>query len=310
VIGPVVFVVLWPWVWHDTVQRLYEYARFQLQHYPVSTYYFGATYSRAPWHYPAVMTLVTTPPLTLLLVLIGGVGVARAAWRGSLPSTLLAVGIVVNLVVASLPSTVKYNGVRLFMPLFPLLGIVAGVGFGRAVAMALRLRRATHRRQQPPVYVALAIMLLGPSARAVAVSHPYQLSYYNVFVGGMQGAVARGLPATYWGDTYLSGWDFLTTRAPLRATLWVAPPGCRSILRMYQNFGRRRDLRLAVTPSPPPEADFAVFQNKPNEYNVGCRALLQGMEGGIAPVHVTQRCGVPLLYVFDRRAIGAARSVP
>jgi hypothetical protein len=31
--------------------------------------------------------------------------------------------------------------------------------------------------------------------------HPYQLSYYNLLVGGLWGAERLGLEVTYWGDT-------------------------------------------------------------------------------------------------------------
>jgi len=237
------------------------------------------------------------------MVAVGAMHTVRPVWRRDPPSTLLAIGIAVNLLVAALPFTPKYNGVRLFMPVFPLLGILAGAGFGQMVGLVRTKMGAVGRWYG----VALAIIFLGPAARAIAVTHPYQLSYYNMFVGGMRGAVARGLPATYWGDTYLSGWSFVSAQAPYSATVWVAPPGCASILKTYQNMGQRPDIRLSASASPPPNADFAMFQNKPNELNAGCRALLQAMERGAAPVHVTQRCGVPLLWVFDRTAIGAVQ---
>src|SRR5207245_3199469 len=69
VIGPLMFVALWPWMWYDTVRRLTSYLMFHARHYGILFLYFGRIYgdTPAPWHAPLVMTAITTPPMVLLL---------------------------------------------------------------------------------------------------------------------------------------------------------------------------------------------------------------------------------------------------
>ncbi len=78
-IGPVVFVALWPWIWHDTLARLREYAGFHLNHDYYNMEFFGVTYWKPPMPrtYAFVMTAATVPGVTLLLFAAGLLGRAR-----------------------------------------------------------------------------------------------------------------------------------------------------------------------------------------------------------------------------------------
>ena len=142
-IGPLCFLGSWPWLWHDTIARLGAYLRFHGQHWQIDVTYFGTKYRTAPWHYPAVMTLVTTPALTLVEAAVGVARTVREraqcpaiadtrerwadpSWRRRAAAALLGWALLVNLALNSLPSTPKYTGVRLFQPVFPLLAIIAG----------------------------------------------------------------------------------------------------------------------------------------------------------------------------------------
>ena len=87
VLGPLTFIASWPWLWHETGARLADYLRFHLQHYPVQVTYLGRVCSYAPWHYPAVMTTFRTPPVTLLLALVGvRLAASRRRRRGEGPN--------------------------------------------------------------------------------------------------------------------------------------------------------------------------------------------------------------------------------
>ncbi len=79
VIGPVVFVGLWPWIWHDTLARLREYAAFHLNHDYYNMEFLGENYWKPPMPraYAFVMTAATVPGVTLLLFAAGVLGRAR-----------------------------------------------------------------------------------------------------------------------------------------------------------------------------------------------------------------------------------------
>jgi 4-amino-4-deoxy-L-arabinose transferase-like glycosyltransferase len=223
-LGPVVFLIGWPWLWHDPGPRLREYfarqtARIQggtqtrAPRYVVPSYYGGRVYDArtgyAPWHYPVVMTAATTPPLVLAAAACGALVLAGTLARGrKKPSpapeevpTRKAVGVLLAanaafiLLLASAPGVPRYDGVRLFMPLFPFLACLAGLGF---LWVARKVGRWTRRRWPGP---ALAAVLLAASAVPLVLGHPFALSYYSVLVGGLPGAEQLGFETTFWCDS-------------------------------------------------------------------------------------------------------------
>lgn len=308
VLGPLLFVATWPWLWHDTWARFLEYFRFHAKHWEIGVLYFGRVYTLAPWHYPLVMTALTTPPATLVLALAGlwqvaaqlrrrvadGLAARRRAALG-----LIVWALVVNLVPSCLPSTPKYNGVRLFLPIFPLLAILAAVGLRWSLDWVLR--RCTPSAAGPGWYRSVALLglfiaLVGP-LWAVAKFTPFYLSYYNVFIGGLPGAARAGLEPTYWGDTYRAAAWWLAKHAPPGATVWIDPPGFESTVRLFELGPLRPDLRFSAGPEGIAASDFAVTQNKPTEFLEVTRRLVATAQ----PVYTEGVDGVPLVYVFRLR---------
>jgi len=324
-LGPLCFLGSWPWLWHDTFQRLGAYLRFHAQHWQIAVTYFGRQMAPAPWHYPLVMTVITTPLATLLAVLVGVVRTIREraaatgtpswrerwqdpAWRRRAATALLGWALLVNFALNSLPGTPKYNGVRLFQPVFPLLAILAGLGIGwvaRAVAawLSARVGDGVGREARPTGIVAvtvIALALAGP-LRATVESYPHGLSFYGETTGGLSGAVRLGMEPTYWGDTYLSAAGWLNEHAPPGATAWIDPVGVESMMAMYRALGMlRADIRTSAGAVIPAEVDFAVFQNKPTEFSVVGRRLLATRR----PLATIDLQGVPLLFIFDLRQEG------
>ncbi|MGD9497591.1 MAG: ArnT family glycosyltransferase, partial [Armatimonadota bacterium] len=212
-VGPLCFFGSWPWLWHDTLARLGAYLRFHARHWQVHVTYFGTRYAPAPWHYPAVMTLITTPVVTLVEICLGAARMLRdraqaagappwrerwqdPAWQRRAAGALLGWALAVNYVLNSLPSTPKYTGVRLFQPVFPPLAVIAGVGIGwvaRTIARYLRRRAGAGSSALPRILaVAVVVAALTPQMRAVAELHPHQMSYYNELIGGLAGAQRAG----------------------------------------------------------------------------------------------------------------------
>ncbi|NUO51877.1 MAG: hypothetical protein HOV80_23755, partial [Polyangiaceae bacterium] len=78
VIGPPVLIALWPWLWHQPVDRFMEYARFHLEHDYYNMEFLGENYFQPPFPraYAPVMTIATVPIVTLAA---GMWGVVRAA---------------------------------------------------------------------------------------------------------------------------------------------------------------------------------------------------------------------------------------
>ena len=98
ILGPVVEIALWPWMWFDALHvgfssagvprvwgRFPEYLGFHLNHVYYNMEYLGRNYNKPPFPktYAFVMTLFTTPVTTLALATLGGLSLLFGArlWR-------------------------------------------------------------------------------------------------------------------------------------------------------------------------------------------------------------------------------------
>ncbi|HOE62147.1 MAG TPA: glycosyltransferase family 39 protein [Candidatus Sumerlaeota bacterium] len=202
-LSPVAMVITWPWLWHDTAKRLLEYFYFFVSHQFTAVYYFGQKYNYgsalAPWHYPFVMMFYNTPPL-ILFFMFAGIASALKNIRRSPVEALLLWGGIFTLGIAAMPNSPKYDGVRLFLPAFVFMLPLAGVGLA---ALCERLPFDELKKQKAAV---LSIVLIGASGLfSVITSFPYNLTYFNIFAGGIRGAWNKGMETTWWGEAVNDG---------------------------------------------------------------------------------------------------------
>lgn len=242
-VGLVVFFVGWPWLWLDPAQNFREYFARTTSRAVLNCYYFGQVWAdkEVPWHYPFVMFAVTVPVGLHLLGVIGTVakftrnvseGIAAPVSRSRFElvseprEQLLLAAILFPLVLFALPGVAVYDGERLFLVSYPMWAVL--IGRGAEVAMSQLQRKAesrhwrfaTSRRVRGAI---LASCLLAQSLGVIAM-HPYQLSYYNMIVGGLSGADRLGFERTYWGDSVTR--NFLrqvTANVPAGGTVVVSP---------------------------------------------------------------------------------------
>ena len=190
VTGLTLFVLGWPWLWFDSATRLRAYLGTGVERASIRVLYFGEIFADkdVPWHYPWIYFALTVP---VGLHILGAGGVVRA-WRNRRddPFSLLLLGSI--LMFLSLFSTriPVYDGERLFLMVFPLWSILIGREFRVLWTMC---------SGKTIVRVGLLIFML-VQGYGVVTYHPFGLSYYNAFVGGLSGAESRGLELTFWGD--------------------------------------------------------------------------------------------------------------
>lgn len=192
-----VFVASNPVMWTDPATGISDYLGAGVERSAdvlnqIRTLYFGTLYVyRGPWHYPFVWTLIVLPP-TILIAILAGLFDSR--------NSRLAGFCVLNAAVLYLalmvPSAPMHDGVRLILPAFPFFAVLGGLGTARIAAGVARLPmvRGEVGRLVPGLLVVFAIFL--PALAAVVRTHPFQLSYVNLFVGGVAGAERRGLEIT------------------------------------------------------------------------------------------------------------------
>lgn len=204
------FFLGWPWLWLDPLGHLQQYLVSSTQRVPIHTFYLGRIWNdtAVPWHYPWVMFLVTLPPGILFLGLLG---ISRLCTKrrsrlnsGKDPgeqdsAAWLVVGTIgLFLLVFSIPGVPVYDGVRLFLPVYPLWAILVGRGT-RALRQIVTSSSGSPGRG-PVLGTSLVCVFLALQATGGVWFRPVWLSYYNCLVGGLWGAERLGFELNYWGD--------------------------------------------------------------------------------------------------------------
>jgi len=274
IVGPLLFVALWPRLWFDTIKRLGEYIAYHLNHYPIYFYYLGRLYEQpfAPWHAPFVMAFVTTPLILIAAAVAGLFGLrglrdffcARPAAAGAAEEGGHALYVLLHAfttigTVAFLGSP-KYGGVKLFLPLFPFIALLVAAGVDIAVDAVLRLvPRLVARRDL--VQVALGVLVLAPAAAVTLASHPFELSYYSAGVGGLRGATAIGFERQYYdvADKELAAW--FNANAPQSATVHFEPNN-KEYLKTYRWLARDGYLRNDINVTGNSSATYQVLTHE------------------------------------------------
>lgn len=297
-LGPLCFVLFWPWLWHDTPVRILDYLQFHATHQQTALYFMGRKWGyggeNAPWFYPSVMLGVTLPVGVLLLSGLGLVLIVLQALRRRLPLLVLLLALTMW-VLASAPSTPRYDGVRLFLPLFPCLALFAGGGVAGLLDLTrwAAKRRGNARQEVTVMACVLVFALAAEGAWGSSRAHPYLLSYFNPLVGGLSGAAEKGFEVTYWGDAVNE--EVLTTLNRM------IPDGERlKVLALHelcflqlQQWGKLKST-LAVSAAPPYYAHLVL--HRAGFYGRPERALV---ESGRVPVLVRwSHDGVPLLSLY------------
>jgi len=296
-LSPLVFYAAWPWIWHDTLQRLRDYAEFHLQHEYYNMAFLGQTYWKPPmprW-YAWVMTLATVPAITLCLFVLG---VAVCFWRRPLlppPSTPLLW--LLCLLICYAPwwssETPIFGGTKHWMTAYPFLCLFAGRGFAFAAArIAQKCSDKFWARAARPA-VALAV-LLGPLWMTLH-STPWGLSFYTPLVGGAPGAASLGLNRTFWGYTTGAMQGEINQRASEHAYVFVHDTALASWEMLRADHRVRADLRGGLSI---PASSLALLHYEPHMRRVEYQTWVE--YGHDAPAAVRTYDGVPIVWLYTR----------
>jgi hypothetical protein len=230
-----------------------------------------------PWTYPWVWLGIGVP-LGILVLAVASFYWNRP-WRNHPVFALLAAAVLMNFAVILSVRPSVYDGLRHLLFILPLLSVLSALG---AWALLKRLPAGLPRR--------LFAYVLGGYAAFLAVQmaslHPYEYVYFNETVGGLKGAAGR-FETDYWGASYRE------------AAGWLRKNGFSDPKRSVVVHTRGQALQSLAFLSDRPvrwdtldKADYFISFTRWNEH------LLAGDRN---PVHVVERDGVPLCYVFKMR---------
>jgi hypothetical protein len=325
-VGPAVFLVLWPWMWNDTLPRIQEYLNFHLHHEYYNIEFLGVTYfgPPSPKSYMPVMIFATVPTVTLALAAIGTfdrlrVVVARGAaalsesldralpaWLSPKALTpdplhsdlLLLLALVVPLAFFLLPTTPIFGGTKHWITAYPALAIFAGRGFDRVadrIEQLLRLRTSlSDEGRRWAVAFSGALTMLAPYA-VTRHSHPFGLSAYVPFVGGTAGGADLGLNRQFWGFTTESLAPWFEENTKPGDTVYIMDTAWQSWQRMIDEKRIPPWLRGVGSPA---EAELSIVHHEQHinevDYNIWTEY------GTDSPEYVLTHDGVPIISVYRR----------
>lgn len=249
--GLVVAYVINPLMWHDPLYEFVHLVRDSVlrdELIPINTYYLGRVWGyTVPGHHAVVMSLVTVPLALLVLAGWGGAAEARA-WEDRPIAGLCFTQILFWLALMAAPGSPNHDGVRLWLPMFPFVALLAGRGFGSVTGLVLARTRG---REAVLALLALGALLFLPAYLQTVRVAPLYLSYYNEVIGGPRGAARVGMEATYWLEA--------VTPSFLDRVNRTLPPGARLAARpntahyeYLQSYGMLRD-DVEVTRDGPPD---------------------------------------------------------
>jgi hypothetical protein len=263
-----------------------------------SIYFFGELYStqQLPWYYPFFVVGVTTPEGILALAIIGIVSVPWLRERAS-TMALFALNAVFLTGMGLLPGAVLHDGVRQLLGALPFVAALAGGGFFVLAAWLLTVAQRWKRFQpvanlKIKVFAALCVLFAFSPLLDLYLCHPFQLSFYNRFVGGIRGAYERGLEITYFMEAFTPEFlALLNTKLPPKATINAS--FANFMLEYYQKEGKlRSDIKVT---SGGPFAYLALL-NRGSTLSPRERSLINGRLETFLSVRIA---GVPLVSVFD-----------
>ncbi len=285
VLGPAVYLLTQVYLWHGFWPRLLErFVTYSTKDAtaPVRVYYFGLQFiDRTPWHYPILMTLMTTPAVTLFFLILGAIGLFRMGRKSGMRSLIL-LNIAIPISLVMLPHAQGYDGIRLILPAFPWLAILGGLGLDRLVGFA-RILFGHHGRWRGKVLLTVCFLVLFvPNLWTLKKGRPFHLEYYADWIGGIAGGHRYRMESTYWCNALQPELlQVINRKVPDGAKLRPLAMSYE-VLEAYQRLGQ---LKASILVGGEPSYDYHLLQ---------CR---QGFFGRTEWAFYEQQYGPPLATV-------------
>lgn len=204
-------VAVWPWA-HENPLLHPLFGIWAAGSFPtvVPVLFEGVSYSSdaLPRRYLLKMFGLKTPTAVLLLALGGLLVVLVRAWsdrsgRG-LGNFVVATWLLAPLAAWTLTTPNIYDGIRHFIFVLPALALCAAIG---ALALLEVIRPRPTRWLTGTV---LALLLAAPVTNLIQL-HPYEMTYYNRWAGGVGGAAER-YETEYWVTSYREAAEWISAQ--------------------------------------------------------------------------------------------------
>jgi 4-amino-4-deoxy-L-arabinose transferase-like glycosyltransferase len=265
-IGLAMLFLLWPALWIDPFESLGSYIGFHLHHEHYMQYYFGEIQQMPPFpvSFPLVMTLLTVPLLTMVVIMTGTLDLATPTLRKWLAflrkekrpecsprrAMLSRVGLFLTILTVfpialiALPSTPIFGGVKHWMTAMPFACLIGGWGIWQLSSFISTNLAPGNTLVRTIVPTLLGIAILAPATWSTAHSVRAGNAHYNELAGGVPGAADSRMTRLYWGYTSALALEELNRRVKPHAKVWFHDT-THDAFQMYKREGRlRADIRF------------------------------------------------------------------
>ncbi|MGC4122676.1 MAG: glycosyltransferase family 39 protein [Myxococcales bacterium] len=305
-IGPVVFYLHWPYLWHAPIDRFAWYMGFHTQHINYPWEYFGRLLVEPPYPvgYAFGLTAMTVPVGILVLMTAGSLHemarfVATYVWHGAkrfvseldADSLLLLGNAFASITVLSMPNIPIFGGIKHWLPSMPFLVLFAARALDRIADTSADLW-APAKRFAFPLGATLALV---PALWGVVHNHPYGTSFYNELAGGYPGGATLGMHRQYWSNNVTGVLPWLNQNAPRNARVFFHEVTYDSYW-AYRKAGMLRDDLQYVGDIE--SSEVAVYQYMPEFRDFEMQ--IWNSYGTQTPVHGLYLDETPQIVIYQR----------
>ncbi len=234
IIAIITMYITWPYLWLNPIGQFIESVQVMSQ-YPWNgmVLFNGAQHASTglPYSYlPVLLGIQLTEPVWVLFIAGFVVAVFGSREKRELVAWTVVWFIipVIGFIVTRSPF---YDNFRQIFFILPSVFMLAGVVLEKIENTKWR--------------IALIVLCLLPGIIDSIRLHPYEYTYYNNFVGGLNG-VFRKYELDYWGTSYREAANYLNENAPENAVVWVDGPAhlfelyARDDIKVYSDYEPER----------------------------------------------------------------------
>jgi hypothetical protein len=275
-----IMVLTWPYLGSNYFKHLYELLTMSGDFFWQNNVLFlgrEILSTQLPWYYLPVWFLIGLPLFLLFFIGYSLTGL-RKKWKDPLFILMLS-AMAVILGGYFLARPVIYDGLRHFLFLIPILVVLAAAG---AIEFCLGFKRPLLKK----IIIGLASLnLLAVTYHMVRI-HPYEYLYFNELTCGLKGSEGK-FDNDYWGASF-------------RETVeWLKSNEIKDQKRIYKIHGSGNPYQIFYYFT----GNMKWVDNiKDADYYLSTTRDKKHLLAGSAPViHVAEREGVPLNYVFKMK---------
>jgi len=256
----IILFILWPKLWLSPVKRLIEFFGFFSTN-SVPFWYFGTTYPKPPWHYAPVMLGITTPLPIIFFLMLGILSIfiikekrelklfvlinflflpvfislpkisaydAERLMLPSFPFMVILAGLGVSLLINCLsflikknkPNTYKSEDNKFFAEISEKAPMTLENSNKTSLSNNFKKNFVVELLSNNLIYIIIFLSFLFSLSMLVHY-YPFELSSYNLLIGGLKGAEKNGMEPQYSVESYKATLDFINNNCPENCTVYV-----------------------------------------------------------------------------------------